>query len=351
MAEFSLPLILRELGGRKRVIILSGSDLPSDQGAFLSLGGRVRGVTHWHPGAAEPTIQIMGPEEGSIEFGGQFHDGLKATVGHALFQQTLIDSVRQAGELVALEYGPIVRTCRWERADFRVLLLSRIDYSIQFEVVSTGRGLIKRVLDGLRRIPGVATALDAVVQVREILDALPPQIGPDRLRQARNEVARAGIALTTAGETLDVLAQGGVIADPGTVKGTQTLLGDARTATAATLTHARLLDWTAVPGERLKALLTAGLSASSVITSTIAMSSEIAKVNAGVSKFAGDATRNVIYLVGAGDTLQRVAQRIYGAASRWPDISKANSLQTQRLVPGQQLIIPNPPALPKVIGP
>lgn len=351
MSNIVFPVILREQAGRRRFVILSGSDLPSDRGAMLSFGSKLRGNVRWHPGSSETTVNIMGPESAPLEFAGVFEDRKKAIVGHAQFQQFLIEDICKAGHLVLLEYGPIVRICRWDEAVFTVLALERIAYRIRLEPVDAGRSSSSRILSGLRRIPGVGAALGVVDELRGVLSALPPNLAPDRVTSAINQVGRAEVALDAAGAVLDVLNKGGTTAEPNQAKSTLTLLDDARNAAAATLTHVRDIDWQSLPGDALNALFTNGLQAAKTVGQAIRLGQEVGLVRDGVAKLAGEATRNVIYLVAAGETLQRIAQRVYGAASRWPEILRANALASQKLEPGQRLVIPNPPEHAKAISP
>lgn len=49
------------------------------------------------------------------------------------------------------------------------------------------------------------------------------------------------------------------------------------------------------------------------------------------------------YVVRPGDTLQRIAQQVYGDGRRFPLIAQANGIEPRHLTPGQELRIPPDP--------
>lgn len=49
------------------------------------------------------------------------------------------------------------------------------------------------------------------------------------------------------------------------------------------------------------------------------------------------------YTVQKGDTLARIAKKLYGDAARWREIAAANpALDTKKLAPGATLVLPSP---------
>lgn len=58
-------------------------------------------------------------------------------------------------------------------------------------------------------------------------------------------------------------------------------------------------------------------------------------------KATGSGAKPRVYVVKRGDTLSRIAQKMYGNANLWPRIAKANHLRDpNRITPGQRLKIP-----------
>ena len=350
MSAIIFPLILSELGGRVRRVILSGSDLPSSKGSMLSVGGRQRASTVWYPGALEPTVQIMGPAEDPLEFAGMFEDHKKSLVGHAIAQQFLIDDIRKAGHLVQIEYGAIIRTCRWDSATFTILGPEQIGYQIKLEVVSTGRGSPQRVIDGLRRIPGAGAVVDAIEDVQAVIVNLPPGVAPDALQRAAGSITQAATAAAAASGVLDAMGLS-TSSDPQQAKGALTDLGATKAATSATLAQLRELDWKGAAGSVFDAVTQHGYAIANSISKTVRVAQEIGLLSPQIEKLAGESTRTLVYIVGGGETLQRIAQRVLGSSLRWPEIMSANNMKSTEIEAGQRLVINNPPERAKAIAP
>lgn len=161
----TIPIVLRELGGSNRTLILVGSDLPREFGE-LEFGGRVRGKTTYYPGSKTPTSQILGPVEDPIRFGGELDDRLfGGPPGHAYRVMLLLDSMRKSGAPVSIEYGPFFRRCRWLEASFVLKRLDHIPYRIELEVVDAGQGTRLRLITDVLGLPdtdGLTSILDGI---------------------------------------------------------------------------------------------------------------------------------------------------------------------------------------------
>lgn len=137
-------LLVRELGGEQREIVLSGRALPySDPG--LQLEGTMRAEVRWYPGNPVGTVQVLGVEEGETTLRGMWKKRflqeadvnggtVYATLDHDPLGDVedlvaLFDDVRRQGQLLHVEWNHIaregilrrfsqrwvrVRDCEWE---------------------------------------------------------------------------------------------------------------------------------------------------------------------------------------------------------------------------------------------
>lgn len=347
MAVFlpTLPIILTEQGGRRRRILLSGVDLPHDQSATM-FGGGLRSAIRYYPGASEPSVQILGPDEAPIRFSGEFDDRRRGIPGWAVSQVYLIDQVRRDGFPVVFEYGPFRRTCAWRRFEFQTRELQRIPYTIELEVVEHGFGKASersRVFSALKKIPGLESVVTAVRGVSTVLDVLPSGIGGERLSRARAAVGKATSAVGLAQGVLDTLRTVGQVINPAIASTAATHLSGAKSALKETYDHVTDLDWRQAAGSAFDALVGAGKSAASVVVDVVKASGQIDRVLPSIESLVDRSTEDAVYVASEGETLQRIAQRFYGDAGAWTRIAEANGKENGAVSGGEVLLIPDAP--------
>jgi nucleoid-associated protein YgaU len=346
-----LPLVLTEDGGRRRRILFTGSDLPQD-GDESNFGGGLRKHVEYYPGSSVATAQILGPEEGAIEFSGVFEDRLKGSPGWAVAQATLLDQIRRSGHPVFYEWGSFRRRCLWEEVQLRTLELQRIAYSVRLVVIDHGLGgSTSRVWSALRDIPGVDSILAAVGQVNTVLDILPAGLGGDYVTLARAAMGRAGGAVSSAGQILDTVATLGSVVDPGLAAQAGTTLRDAKRSLGEAFGHAAQLNWKGAAGTAFDAVTGAARDASRIVTGIVRSAAEVDAVLPQVDALAKTATEDTAYVASGEDSLQRIAQRYYGSADAWTRIAEANGKTNGSVEAGEILRIPDAPTPDQQIVP
>lgn len=110
-------MIIEELSGRKRVLVLRGGGLPKHGAGFPA---KMRVVTKFLPGAGEATQQVLGPEEGSPTWEGSWstpvlaslpsylREGASGPIQNVARAKTLVeilDSIRGAGSRIRLTWA------------------------------------------------------------------------------------------------------------------------------------------------------------------------------------------------------------------------------------------------------
>ena len=337
----SLPLKLTELGGRKRVFVFAGPDLPRDASGWPWLGGAVTGARHYYPGSPDPTVQILGTQESEITFSGKFEDRKKGIAGWAEQQSQALDDLRAAARPVRFEYGPWTRDCLWVEAKFQLEERARIPYVVTLTIIGRGEGQVVRVFSGIRQIPLVSDIVTAAQTVAATLDQIPGVAGSGALQRARGAVQTAVSGLSTCDVILRGMQENGV--DTGKALSALTSLDGAKQAAADAWAHLSSLQWSQVPGAVFDAVTGPGLLIASAVTGVVGVAQSIAGVRPAVAGVAGQALSSLVYIAAAGETLQKIAARYYGTASAWPKIAQANGLADPTVQAGQKLILPDVP--------
>ena len=127
-----LPVILRELEGQQREVVLEGSALPR-QG--VEVGGRLRTVRTHYPGTRAASTQVLGTEEDPIELRGHLRDVWLGAEGAALAQMQALRDLYLGQRYCELSWGEtLVRRgfIKEFRADF--IREADIGYRLRFEV-------------------------------------------------------------------------------------------------------------------------------------------------------------------------------------------------------------------------
>lgn len=346
----SFPLILTEDGGRGRRVVLSGPDLPRDEGPTWH-GGGVRGSIRYYAGSDTPTVQIFGPEESNLGFEGMFEDRKKGIPGWAVFQSNQIDQIRHASLPVIYEYGPIRRRCKWQQVQFQMLELGRIRYRIDLEVIDAGFGDGRRVFSTLNDIPGVSTALSAIGKAQAVLDLLPPGVGGEVLSRARTAVGTASAVVGKAGSILGRIQAAGSAVDPRAAAGALSSLQAGRQSLSEAWEHARAFDWRAAAGSTFDGVISVAKSAAQAGGEILRSAVQIDRLIGRVEPLAAQATDDTVYVAAEGETLQRIAHRYYGDAAAWTRIAQANQKADATVRSGEVLLIPGVPRTSKQVAP
>jgi hypothetical protein len=95
------PVLLEELEGDRRTLVLGGPDLP----AVLTQGASLRSVRTRYPGNGRVSTQILGTEEDDIEVEGQFRDAWVAQTGWASAQYATLIALFRGRRLIQLAWG------------------------------------------------------------------------------------------------------------------------------------------------------------------------------------------------------------------------------------------------------
>lgn len=333
-----LPMVILEDGGERRKIFLRSTDLPNSR-AYMDFGGGVRTSKTWYPGSQEPTVQILGPEEGPLEFGGVFNDHLFQATGHATALVSLIDRVRKSGHPVVITYGPFMRRCVWKDARFRVMDITRIGYKLRFEIIRTGIGTKRRISQVLD-IPGVDAAANAAESLSGLLGALPKGLGNAQIEAAIQAANNVVNSIAGAGSVLEVLGEFGKVISPNSAKLALNNLDEASTDTKAVNDALVQLDYTAIAGTNFSSLTNGGLQASQAFGANLSVAREIFSIRPRVASLANETNQNTVYVASQDDTLQSISHSFYGDAGRWPELVKSNGLTSTHVTPGDQLKIP-----------
>lgn len=127
------PIIITELSGDfPRRLVLAGPDRPERP---LKIGGSLRLVSTWYPGAEEASVQVMGTEERSIDLRGVFNDVWTGFDGGALQKRSEIETLRLRQRRLRLTWGAELDVEGFlEEASFEIHRTSLIFYSLSFMV-------------------------------------------------------------------------------------------------------------------------------------------------------------------------------------------------------------------------
>jgi len=343
-----LPIILTEQGGRARRFTFSGTDLPQRPNELAGLGGRLRTAVNYYPGSSLPTAQILGAEETSLRFAGEFDDRLRRIPGWAMRQMNLLDQIRRAGSPVLFEWGTIRRRCVWEACEFQVLESEKIAYEIALIVVDHGfGGEDRRVFRTILDIPGVDQVLEAIGEVSTIVDALPDAFGADILGDLRDKLGGVVSSVEAASGALEAIRTVGRVVSPGAASSAVTGFEAAKEGLRGAFSAARTLDFGAIPGSLFDASVGAAKSVGEALTGIVRSSGLIDGLIAKVRPLAQSAVDTQVYIATDGETLQRIALRVYGDAKAWTRIADANGKTTGAVVAGELVVLPDVPPRPK----
>ena len=203
-------LIIKELGGEKRELVLTGSAMPFSPTAFG--GGRTRVVKTMYPGNPVASGQVLGTDEEDDSFSGRWRDAILTTTGKVLFDNfpivtaedlaSAVDSIRTSAQMLRVTWAKIERfgvmtyfkpewerreilnwtmsfdwLSRWEKADSPFLeeVSAAIAPAADFakKMVQKAIELIRGAFDGMDDyLIETATELEKVAKIAEVLASI-----------------------------------------------------------------------------------------------------------------------------------------------------------------------------------
>jgi hypothetical protein len=338
----SLPIAIQEMSGKFRTILLTASFLPRD-GNYMTLGGEVRGKTTYYPGSGTPTSQILGPEEGPIEFAGIFEDQRTGIPGSAVAMAYHIDQIRRSARHCRLVYGAWIRRVRWVSFQYRIEELSKIHYQIKLEVVDETLAPRKNVKLGLRLIPGIAALVTLATAIKGEVDEISAIVGGDESTTANENIDDAIKGMDVADAALTGLREAGGVT--GQAHATKAIggLGTARSGIGRAQSKVHQMDWNDSTQQGFERISGPAVDVMGVSSQLRALQQEIRGKLADTRRLEGETGSGVIYTVAEGDTMRRLSQRFYGVDERWTEILRDNGRAYPTLLAGEQLIIRNVP--------
>jgi len=127
-----LPVIVRELEGQGREVVLEGSTLPQ---RGVDVGARLRTVRTHYPGSRRASTQVLGTEEQDIQLQGQLRDVWTGLQGGALSQMQALRDLYLGQRYCELSWGEtLVRRGYLKEASFSLVRAEDIGYRLVFEV-------------------------------------------------------------------------------------------------------------------------------------------------------------------------------------------------------------------------
>ena len=133
MAADGQPIILRELEGLEREVLLDGGALPNR--GSVAYGGEQRVNRTFYPGSNTPSTQVLGVQFDDISLKGLLKDIWAGQVGYARATADALASIWKAQTRCELTWGDVYvhrgRVKRWEERPARE---SDLAYTLDFQV-------------------------------------------------------------------------------------------------------------------------------------------------------------------------------------------------------------------------
>ena len=339
----------------------SGKELTNDIITFLAdsmptapftFGGKQKIVKDYYPGNSEPTVQVLGPQEGDVTIKGRLKSKhLKPNSDedrevwrlYPQYIQEQVEAVRVAGLLVRLNIGTWQRWGFIEDATFNMKTLADIEYSINFLIVGYNQPKDFIIVDKIQQIP-YNSSKELSKQLSATLDitfgkvpADMPKSFADQINGAISDIASAvnlvtGFVDTALGE-LDIL-KSSVDRAKGLVKNARNKIVSYRRKVGSFSPEADAPKTTSISGGYLN---------SSYIAS---VTSSVNQVNSILSQLALQLKKLVETLplarhkIQSGDTLHKLAVKYYNDSTLWNKIYDHNKLTSTELILGNILEIP-----------
>jgi len=332
-------------------IQLVGSFMPKNS---LDFGGKQRLEKEYYAGNPEPTVQVMGAQEGDVTIEGKFNTKkfkgplMAQLAKSAVAYQEKVDKMRQRGNMVRISLGEWVRYGFIEEANFKLKRLTEIEYTIQFFII--GATLPKNTLFGVQSSTDISAsnndltnlAASQLATAKTYPDTMPRTIS-EFLDDQISAVAGA-VKLVT--DFIDGALQDveGVVASAnraiGLIKNARTVISKTKRRVGGIATSVSNLGSSfSSASDQAKASVKNISHIHTTQTSFSSIAALLASLRAKYS-FLSESTATRRHLVKFGDTLQKISRRYYGSIESWKKIYDHNKLTTTVLVVGATLEIP-----------
>lgn len=309
----------------------------------------------YYPGNPEPSVQVLGSQEGTITLKGRWKDKRfkdPSFYGVAYQYNTAINEMRKRGNLVKIAmHGMAGNFVRWgfiEKGSFKMNTLAHIDYEIELFIVGETQPKNNFFAAPEKQSPVAVNQnlIDEANNFAQNYSTVPstmPKTIADEINGLISTVATA-VNLVT-GFITDTLAVAQSVQDSanraiGLVKNAQAQISIFN-RTIDKLTH----NWNTLSSQG---------SAAGQTRDTLANLAYIMETQAGTGltqtylkqiatqlETIARTVPKARYRVVSGDTLQNISVKFYGTASHWDAIYDHNQLTSTALVSGTILEIPN----------
>lgn len=340
----TVPILIQELTGSQREVSLGGRALPERP---LPAGGLLRHKKTWYPGSGVATLQVLGSEVSSTQFQGVWNDrfigGQVTTTGFetpelARELVTIFEQLRDSGNTLRFEWGPVVRRgilaqfeplwlrqqdvrwtmlFEWEARDDQEVpratldeppnsaelrtRLNESDDNLAFKPKAVKPSYATTVIEQINSVRGRVTDIFDRIRVAQSFQSVP-------LSSVRGALAAAE-GLRLEGNALSV----DLVEDPIEVATTFETLLD----------RVRVDAWRREQGRRVRRLQARGQSDAR-----------------DLRKLSNPQPIAVVTMRGGNDSLRRVARRFYGTADEWRRIAQANDLPDSTVAAGTLIVVP-----------
>lgn len=165
MADY--PMILEELEGLRRRVVLDASALPF-QG--MEAGVSMRMVRTHYPGSRRASVQVLGTEEAPILLQGRFSDVLLGAAGGAEALVAELRGLLTGQRPVELTWGAVVRRGFVTRFTPRYQLRSVVGWELEFTPDEADDATVVAIPYQATTTTDVLTVLDVLESIVDSLD-------------------------------------------------------------------------------------------------------------------------------------------------------------------------------------
>jgi len=331
----------------------------------FTFGGTQKLVTDYYPGNAEPTVQVLGPQEDEITIKGRlkakhFSDvivgqgrdpDLTARIREIPQEfQKSIELIRLNGFLVQIQMGEFSRWGFIKQATFDLKTVADIQYGISFFIVGFNKPRDYIIVSQNAELPFSINKelVKSAADFQDNFGNVPPSIPKSLADQINDNIAAAAEAINLVTGFVDnVLNEVDSIKD--SISRAQGLIKNARnTLTTLQRRVGGIASFgTIFPTSGFQAAGGTGISSSyanssyisNLLSGSFSLVAFLAAISLQLNKFI-EKLPIARHRAASGDTLQNIAIKYYNDSSKWSDIYDHNKLQSTTLVTGSILEIP-----------
>lgn len=339
----SQPIVIQELSGSERVIVLGGRALPERP---LPAGGRTRHKLTWYAGNAVGTLQVLGVEDKSTTINGEWNDRFIAdqvtvqgfeTPTLAREVVAIFENIQRSGNAIRFQWGDVVRM--GILADFDPEWQREQDVRWSMEFAWYGRDDLELPRASADEPPNSSELRNRQNESDNELAFEPSGTRPDYSSRVRTRISRVRgkvgaifdrVRAAQSGDAIPLTAVRGALGDASGLRDAANLVSvdlleaplEVATASDRLLDRLRVQVWRSEQGRRVRRVLAEGQRVALELRRST-RPEPLAVVTAR-----------------AGDSLRRLALRYYGSADEWQRIASANDLTDSVLTPGALIVIP-----------